>query len=140
MLTLLFSLVGLVVGFIVSMFAFEELDDGKKYFYLIKRIILGLIFVCFNYVFFTTGHYIVMFLFTALVAILFTLELRWKNFKLEMFYYILFILAYIQLKMFLVSIGTLQISASLIFLYGVPLGTLIHSVFFGSKKVLKNKF
>ena len=36
---LVFSLLGLVVGVILSRIAKEEILPGKKYFYLLKRII-----------------------------------------------------------------------------------------------------
>lgn len=131
---LIVSLLGVVVGFIVSMFALEELEAGQKYFVWLKRLILILIFVCVNYQFLATGHFLVVLLFTGLIVILFTLELRKQLFKVEYGYYILFILAYVQMKLFLVDVDYLLILASLVFLYGLPLGSLVHLRLFGKYK------
>ncbi|MBU1111633.1 MAG: hypothetical protein ABIG93_00590 [archaeon] len=131
--TLIIALLGIVIGFIVSMFAFEELEAGQKYFIWLKRLILLLIFGCVNYQFLITGHFLVTLLFTGLIVVLFTLELRKQLFKVEYGYYVLFILAYIQMKLFLVDVNYLLILTSLVFLYGIPLGSLVHYRLFNKK-------
>jgi len=131
--TLIIALLGIAIGFIVSMFAFEELEAGQKYFIWLKRLLLGLIFVCVNYQFLVTGHFLVTLVFTGLIVTLFTLELRKQMFKVEYGYYILFILAFIQMKLFLVDVNYLLVLASLVFLYGIPLGTLVHYRLFNKR-------
>ncbi|MFH1276117.1 MAG: hypothetical protein ABIH82_03320 [Candidatus Woesearchaeota archaeon] len=118
-LELLMGLTGLFFGVILSIIAEEEIIPGKKYFYLLKRIMFCVISISIVYLF--RSNLFLMIIFIILSIILFILELKLNNYFVEIFNYIFFILAYI--------LNTKQdlytIFATLIFIYGFPVGTLI---------------
>lgn len=123
MLKLVLSLFGMVFGIILAYIAPEELKLGKKYFFIIKRIIFVLLFFLINYYFFIFNKYLSLVLFTTTAICLFVLELKFK--KLYLYYeignYLIFMVSF-----FLIQDKTFQlILISLIFLYGLPAGIIL---------------
>jgi hypothetical protein len=131
MLTLLFSLVGLIVGFIVSMFALEELEKGTKYFFFMKWVLLSLIFLTINYFFLDVGNYLLNVIFSLVFIVIFIVEMKNRSLAAELAYYFTFIAAYFVLALMAIIPEHLMILNVLVFLYGVPVGTLLHMKFIG---------
>ncbi len=160
MFELLFSLTGFIFGIILSLIAPEELKPGKKYFLLIKRILFLLLFFTINFFFYQHNQYFYLIPFTIIALVLFTIELKLaseseklpkeglenlkdsqkglensknsqsdKSVYYEIPNYLIFIIPY-----FLISNQTFHILLpSLIFLYGLPAGTLIRKHLFTYK-------
>ena len=116
MLELIFSLTGVIFGIILANIAPEEILPGKKYFLWLKRILLFSIFLFIGYNIFLVEKYLLLIL-LLLLLILFILELKLESNYYEIGYYFIFILAYVFLSS--------TILAVLIFLYGLPTGTLL---------------
>lgn len=109
---------GLFVGFILAIIAKEELKAGKKYFLFLQRIILLLIFV-FLLIFIKLSYILVL---LVLVFIMVYLLKRKKEFnELPYIYLILSIIFYLSSK----KLDLFLIESSLIFLYGLPTGSLL---------------
>jgi len=110
----LLSIGGLLAGIILSGLAREELSAGKKYFVLLYRVLFILLSLIITY--FLSFPIILFFLFFALVL----LFLNLKNPHRSLFYlhYLLFIAGYfLSGKQLLIVV--------IIFLYGLPVGTLL---------------
>jgi hypothetical protein len=119
-LPLLFSLTGFFFGLILSFIAPEELKPGKKYFLFIKRIIFLLLFFTVNFFFYQSGQYFYLIPFTIIALILFVMGFRNKSIYYEIPNYLLFVIPY-----FLNNNQILHLLLpSLLFLYGLPAGTL----------------
>jgi len=103
---------GLVSGLLISHFAKEELDAGKKYFVLVQRLLALIIFCVFLYSFHMKIYIIIIALF-----ILSTLIYQLK-FAVPV-YYVVFG------GLFFFSPERLNLSA-LMFLFGLPSGALIY--------------
>ena len=124
-LVLLFSLTGIIFGLILAFIAPEELKIGKKYFLLLKRIIFVLIFFLINYYLYLAENYYLLIPFTILAVVLFIIGFVQKKPIYELFNYLIFVVPYFfvtdnQFKLLL---------ATLIFLYGLPTGTLLRKTF-----------
>ena len=124
-LVLLFSLTGIIFGLILAFIAPEELKIGKKYFLLLKRIIFVLIFFLINYYLYLAENYYLLIPFTILAVVLFIIGFVQKKPIYELFNYLNFVVPYFfvtdnQFKLLL---------ATLIFLYGLPTGTLLRKTF-----------
>lgn len=119
-LIILSSLTGFLFGMILSLIAPEELKPGKKYFLLIKRILFFLLFFTINFFFYQSNQYIYLVIFTIFALNLFVIELRNKSIYYEAFNYAIFIIPY-----FLTSSSFHILLPSLLFLYGLPAGTLV---------------
>ncbi|MBU0459820.1 MAG: hypothetical protein KKH52_03325 [Nanoarchaeota archaeon] len=115
-LQIVFALIGIVLGIVLGYLAKEEVHPGKKYLLGLKKFLLGLIFLLVGYSAFINGHF-VLFILPLLLLIGFLLELKLKNKYVEVGYYIVFVIAYVFFPSSLL--------ASLIFLYGLPTGTLL---------------
>lgn len=112
------SYLGLFVGFILAITAKEELKAGRKYFIFLQKIILLLIFV-FLLIFVKLNYLLVLLI---LVFIVIYISKRKKEFnELPYIYIILSIIFYISSK----ELNLFVIESSLIFLYGLPTGTLL---------------
>ena len=131
MLKLLFALIGIVFGIILARIASEELVAGKKYFIFLKRFLflLAVVVVIDN-----LSNILWRVLFLVLAVILVYLDVKYYfkfnlKFKskinisyLEIGYYLMFIVPYL-----LLSNQTFRLLlASIIFLYGFPVGTLLY--------------
>jgi hypothetical protein len=129
MFELLFSLSGFLFGLILSYIAPEELKPGKKYFLFIKRLLFILIFFTVNFFFYQQNQYVYLVPFTIIALVLFVVELRNKSIYYEVPNYAIFVIPY-----FLINNPTSNILlTSLIFLYGLPAGTLIRKHLFTHK-------
>ena len=119
LLVLLISLTGIIFGIILAKIAPEELSAGKKLFLIIKRTLFILIFFLVNY--YLIQKIFIIIPFTILMIILFVMELKTNNILYEIATYLLFIIPY-----FFIAEQSIQLLlASLIFLYGLPTGTLL---------------
>ena len=118
MLKLLISLLGIVAGYAVAHIASEELADGRKYFVLIERTLFVIIFVVVIY--YQFAEFITLAIFSFLAIIFFMVSMKrhmWRiaNAGLFVMPYLLY-----QEQQFRIVL------ASLLFLYGLPLGTLLY--------------
>ncbi len=127
LLVLFFSLTGILFGLVLGLIASEELKVGKKYFILFKRIIFVFIFFLVNYYLYLAKNYYVLIPFTILAIVLFVIELVQKKPLYVLLNYVVFITPYF----FVVEQKFQLLLAVLIFLYGLPTGTLL-------KKIIKN--
>lgn len=117
-LVLLFSLSGLLFGLALAYIAPEELKAGKKYFLWLKRIILIALAAA--------AVYFSAILLSRIVFGLVFLMVLFADFKFnshlkEIFIYPSFIASYF----FIAGAEGKLLIASLIFLYGLPAGTLL---------------
>lgn len=126
-LILLFSLTGILFGLMLALISPEELKKGKKYFLWTKKIIYILIFFVVNYYLYLAKNYYVLVPFTILAIVLFVVKLSIKKNIYEIFNYVVFIIPYFVI----VEKNFHLLLAALIFLYGLPTGTLF-------KKIVKN--
>ncbi|MBT4935917.1 hypothetical protein HOL21_01925 [Candidatus Woesearchaeota archaeon] len=120
MIELLFSLTGIVFGYILACIAPEELDVGKKYFVIGQHVLYTLIVILSGYYIFQISS--IACIVWILVAItFFILKMKLKNKYTEVGSYIIFAVPY-----FINADRTFQLLLiTLIFLYGFPFGTLI---------------
>ncbi len=123
MVIFLFSVSGIIWGYLLALIAPEELTKGKKYFVLVKRIILGLMIVLVNYYLYLLKEYLFLIIFTLLIIFLFLMEVV---FVPKRKVYELLIYSLILSSFFLISDSDFRlILASLIFLYSLVSGTLL---------------
>lgn len=118
------SLLGFLFGIILALIAPEELRPGKKYFLLIKKILFCFILLLPLFLFiYLKNYYFVLIIIIYLV--LYFLILRKKKFWLkEIFNYSFFIITYLVFIILNLKNNLIIILPSLIFLYGLPAGTL----------------
>ena len=132
---LLISLLGILFGYLLAKIAPEELKDGRKYFLLMKKILFVALFLIINYYFLINKSYSYLVTFTILCIILFLidlklnlkLKLKLKSQYMEIANYIVFIIPYFLIP----QINFQLLIASLMFIYGFPIGTLLK---YGRKK------
>ena len=123
---LLFSVSGIIWGYVLGLIAPEELEKGKKYFVWLKRIILGLILVLVDYQWYVLKEYLLLVIFTVLIIFLFLMEIV---FVPKRKVYQLLIYSLILSSFFLISdLDFRLILASLIFGYSLVSGTLLKRV------------
>lgn len=108
------SLTGLLAGVILSHIAQEELLAGRKYFVFIYRIIFIVLSLVITY--FLSFSLIIAFLLCAII--LQVLDFKMSSKYLFLIYYLFFFLGYF------IS-GAHIIIAAILFLYGLPVGTLL---------------
>lgn len=119
MLPLLTSLTGLLFGYILTYIAPEEINLSRKYFLLMKRIIFVIIGITITY-FLAVKSLWWIFLILIFVGIL-LMELKIKHRQKEIIIYLSFIIPYF-------FINEKLLLASLIFLYGFPLGSMLRKI------------
>ena len=120
-LMLLFACTGIIFGVILAMIAPEELSSGKKYFLLMKRVLFIILFFFVNYLLDIAENYVLIIVFSILAIILFVIELTiWKK-AYEIANYVIFLIPYF----FVLGSNNKMILATMIFIYGLPTGTLI---------------
>ncbi|MBS3118898.1 hypothetical protein J4417_04435 [Candidatus Woesearchaeota archaeon] len=121
-LVLIAGLSGCLGGYILSLISPEEMESGKKYFLLLKRIFFVLIGLTSYY--FYQAEQVALFVLMAVFLVLFYFNFLNKKTKkrryLEAFNYGLFIVLF-----FFSAEKTLL--ASMMFLYGLPVGSLWRS-------------
>lgn len=108
----------LVVGFILAIIAKEELKAGKKYFLFLQKIILLLIFIFL--LIYIDLNYVLVLLILAFIAV-HLLKTKKESDKLPYLYIILAVIFYLSSK----NRNLFVIESSLMFLYGLPTGTLL---------------
>ena len=119
-LTALICYIGLFVGFFLAIIAKEELKAGKKYFLFLQKIILLLIFV-FLLVFIKLNYILVLLILGLIVVYVAKNYFKDKIDDVFYFYIILSIIFYLSSK----ELNLFIIESSLIFLYGLPTGSLL---------------
>ncbi|MDO8511302.1 MAG: hypothetical protein Q7S55_03990 [Nanoarchaeota archaeon] len=112
----LFSLSGLLAGIVLSHLAREESTVGKKYFILMYRIIFVSLSLSITY--FLSFHISVSLVFLAFGLILLAIDFK-KYFRSMFIIHYLFFLAGYFIS------GQQLIIAAILFLYGLPVGTLL---------------
>lgn len=117
-LTSITSFLGLIIGITLAYIAREELKDGKKYFIILQKVVLGLIF---NFYYFKLNIFLLIFF---LMISLLLIYLYIEKLKTYYIYPILAILFFLSSK----NIELFKIQAFLIFLYGLPTATLLTKV------------
>lgn len=125
------SFSGLLVGMILAFTAKEELEPGKKYFMLLQKIILLLIFV-FLLNFFNVNLYL------RIISYILFIFLMAFNIKSQRIYPVLGVVFFLSSK----DINLFITNSILIFFYGFPTGSLFAKKLIKKKKlvVLKNIF
>ncbi|GEM_PF-1692757 len=122
----LLSLAGLVVGIILSRLAQEELQAGKKYFTLLYRLIFVILSTLLAYYLSLTSVLVAVLAILLFLLLLITDYLQPRPW-LFLVQYIFFIVGYFLS-------GKKLLIAAILFLYGLPIGTLL-----GEKLNKKNK-
>lgn len=128
MISLLLSFLGLLGGIILALIAPEELKPGRKYFYLLKRILFLVILIIVAYFLFSKNNVMAGIIFTLLMITIFLIALKKDSLWLELIFYLLIIIIYFQYEYFQTAL------ASLLFCYGMPLGTILKLKFHENKK------
>lgn len=109
---------GLFIGFLLAIIAKEEIKPGKKYFIFLQKIILLLIFI--SLLIFIDLNYLLVLLISAFIVIYLSKTKKEFN-KLPYIYILLSIIFYLSSK----KLNLFIIESSLIFLYGLPTGSLL---------------
>ena len=115
-LQLIFGLTGIIFGIILAYIAPEEVHPGKKYFLWVKRLLLLFIILFIINSILVIKNYLLFFI-PLVLLILFLIKLKLKKNVVEIGVYLIFVLAFITLPQSLLAV--------LIFLYGLPTGTLL---------------
>ena len=110
LLIIIISFLGLVIGSWLSFLTPEEFNSGKKYFILLKKAILFVLVIIFLLPTFSLMYTISLFIIGALAA----------RFFRKVYFYLGLALA----LSFFISIEFSLLTASLIFIFGLPHGTL----------------
>ena len=107
---------GLFMGLLLAHIAKEELKQGKKYFVILQKIILILIMIFLN-----TKYYILI---IASILLIFILKnyLKKQIPEIPLYYLIFGIIFFFASR----NPAILAIQSSLVFLYGLPTGTLYY--------------
>lgn len=123
-LTLIVSFLGLIAGMIIANMAKEELKGGRKYFFLMQDFLIVLM------LFFILEFYnVTIFITIPVLLVIFLLFFYFKNSMQNVAIYSIFaIIFYLSSR----NINLFSLESSLIFLYGLPAGSLI------SKEKIKN--
>lgn len=122
----LFSVSGIIWGYVLGLIAPEELGKGKKYFIWVKRIILGLVLVLVDYQWYGLREYLLLIVFSIIIIFLFLMEMVFVT-KRKVYQLLIYVL--ILVSFFLISdLDFRLILASLIFLYSLVSGTLLKRV------------
>ena len=113
-LQLLIGISGLGFGVALAHIAPEEINPGMKYFKILRVLLLLAILGFLVYGFYQTIYLLII---PILVLILLVLETKFKSRKMELLYYALFIVGFYFYPN--------AVLAALIFIYGLPTGTLL---------------
>ncbi|MEK6809266.1 MAG: hypothetical protein AABY40_01200 [Nanoarchaeota archaeon] len=113
----LISLSGITAGFLLFYLAKEEMAAGKKYFILLYRLIFVLLSGIITYILYPLSYdRLILFVFFAIVLL--ALDLKKHSSYAFYAHYLLFLVGYFLS-------GKPVIVAAVLFLYGLPVGTLI---------------
>ncbi len=119
------GLSGFLGGYILSLISPEEMESGRKYFLLLKRIFFVLVGLTF-YSFYPTEQGVKFFVLIAGFLILFYLNFLNKRTKEKRY---LEAINYCFFGVLFVFSAEKTLLASVIFLYGLPVGSLWRSVY-----------
>lgn len=123
MIPFLVSLTGFLFGLSLAFIAPEELKSGEKYFLLFKEALFCFIIVFSSFSFVVSRNYYLCIIILSYLALYFLLIRRRSFFLAEIFNYSFFAALYL---IFLFSPAPyLILLPSLVFLYGLPSGTLV---------------
>jgi hypothetical protein len=124
----LLSLLGIIAGFIVSMIAVEELKSGRRYFPLIKKIILLIIAILISFYFLKEKVFVGLFIWIlTLISLLFIeTKIKIKKSVIEVGYYLSFLFVMISFEILQFTKNATFNFASLIMMYGILVGTQLH--------------
>lgn len=114
----IFSLTGIIVGMVLSLISPEEQVPGKKYFVLLRKVLFAAVSLFIISNFFRNAYLLLTF--SIVLTALFILDIRFQRKWFYIIHYLLFLTSF-----FLISEQGKLILASLVFLYGFPVGTLI---------------
>lgn len=122
---LLIVFLGVFIGLLISYMAKEELKPGAKYFNILKHAVFLAILV----VFFVKNPSIMFVLVIAAIIIAFSFSKHWET----LYYYALGIIFFLSWKY-----NGFSLLAPLMFLYGLPLGSLylFHHIKEKKKKII----
>ncbi len=127
-LPLLLSLTGLLGGIALSFIAPEEMKPGWKYFQIAKLSLFIVLAGVISYSLWSIQNFVGLGIFGAIAIIIFILNFKLKSAWMEIINYLLFITPY-----FFQSDQFQIITASLLFLYGLPAGTLLWKMNYETK-------
>lgn len=119
MLKLLISLCGIAAGVGLGYIAKEEIVLGKKYLQVLRYVLSFVILSTALFYFLQSQQWILLSVSILIWALLIILSLKWKWEILEIPFYLLFAGFYILIPL------ESTLIASLIFLYGLPVGSLM---------------
>ena len=120
MFKLIIALIGIIIGVLLGRIAPEELNKGKKYFILLKKILFLIMLIVLGY--FLKGNYLLLTLSQIIGFGLFYLNIKKYGWYLEGINYLFFVVFYFLNTDFNFKL----IISSLLFFYGLPLGSLIY--------------
>lgn len=112
------SYIGLFIGFFLAIIAKEEIKPGRKYFLFLQKIILLLIFI-FLLLFIKLNYILILLI--LIFIIIYLLKTKKEFNELPYIYIILSVIFYLSSK----KLSLFVIESSLIFLYGLPTGSLL---------------
>lgn len=119
-LPLLLALTGIITGIALSFIAPEELKPGWKYFKMARLGLFVLLTGLIGYSWWSLANFVSLGIFAAAAMVLFIINLKYRQRWLEIINYALFIIPY-----FLLSEQYQLLIASTLFIYGLPVGTLL---------------
>ena len=114
MLELLFALTGIIFGVVLAYISPEEVMPGKKYFFWLKKLLfIGILITIIYYSF----NDLLLLIIPVLIVLISVFNLKFKRNYFELGYYVLFSIFYLLVSPVLLAV--------LIFIYGLPTGTLL---------------
>ena len=117
-LTTIILYVSLFIGFLLAIIAKEEMKQGKKYFIMLQKVILILLF-SFLLIYLRLSNILTV---IVLIAVLIPLLKSEKNINVSPYIYLIFgVILHLSSKI----LNLFIIESSLIFLYGLPAGSLL---------------
>ncbi len=114
------GLSGILAGYALTKIAPEEIKPGEKYFHLFASIVFAVLSLFISYALFVSKRYVILFS----LAIL---ALMWLAFSVRTRTNLVYVIAYVLFGFFYFFLGQSHnpILASLLFVYGLPVGTLL---------------
>lgn len=129
LLSLLLGLTGILAGLALSFIAPEEIKPGWDYFKISKLTLFVILVAVISYSLWSRKFLVGLGIFVIIAVTLFIINLKFKYKWIEILNYALFIIAY-----FFQSEPSQPLIASLLFLYGLPSGTLLRNIHHETKK------
>ena len=117
MFSLILSLLGIVGGIALAFIAPEELQDGHRYFIWLKRSLLLIIIGISAFYLRQQQVMLMMIMVIGIIVVILNLSISWK--ALEIINYVFFGIIYFSDK------NMESLLAAAVFLYGLPLGSLL---------------